>query len=188
VDPSAGKKKLIVIGIGAAVVVGVGLALASYLGLFSDHEAEREKAARELAEYQRQLEEKQRKFEEEKRKREGGGGADAGPEVPLSTDSCEKAHERYKAERGASKPPAIDAKTEEAIKNKLSRGNYLGDCRVPGTTKVHICASILEGRAAGVTVKVTPDDPKLMRCIDEAVRRMSFPEGREMVIASTHFD
>ncbi len=186
-------RRILGLVLAAAVVLGAGLAVASYYGwLFGDDlEREREHARRAQEQYARELADKERSWVASKPAdgMDGGGGAPAEQRqnplsVSMSTLSCKEAHKRFAAEGGKAR---IDADLERRVKRRLSYGKYLQQCRVSHTTKVFICATIIRGVAEGVTVQLTPNDEDDAHCVEEAIRRMSFPEAEEAVVATTRF-
>lgn len=156
-------------------------------------ERQREQARRALREKAEALEAKKRAFAEEQRKEEERREQEAEaraqpahlwpPGTPLSTLGCKEAHEQLAEDE----PVVIDPDVERAIRGRLNRGTYLGDCNISPKTQVLICAAILEGKAEGVTAQLTPPDDEGRTCLERHVRRMRFPSHRELLVATTRF-
>ena len=70
----------------------------------------------------------------------------------------------------------------------LNRGDYLSGCGVPDSARVEVCAAVRNGRAVGVTVRLTPSSPAVERCVARAVRRLAFPSHPRLDIARTRFE
>jgi hypothetical protein len=99
--------------------------------------------------------------------------------------SCEQAVFEYV--RGLSvAPPAAEAEggSYGAI---LNRGSYFAQCGVPNSTGIDICVAILEGRAAGVTVRTTPVSPENAECVASSILHLTFPSNPRMDVARTKF-
>lgn len=169
-----------------ALALAAGFALASYLGWLSgDLEELREESRRARERYEQELEEQRRAWATAAQEPSAPTpSASSAPATPLSTLSCKEAHERFAGDAG---PPRIDPELERKVKNRLSYGTYLTDCHVPGSTRVLICATIVGGVAEGVTVQLTPPNEDDTRCIDRAVRTMTFPVAEVAVVATTRF-
>jgi hypothetical protein len=119
-----------------------------------------------------------------------GGGyccpRDLPPAPPPHTGggkSCEQAVDEYVA-GGSSKGESTSVGTYGAI---LNRGTYFKHCSVPDSTKIEICAAVLDGRAVGVTVRTNPADPTPADCIAKAVVALSFPKNSRMDVTKTSF-
>lgn len=70
----------------------------------------------------------------------------------------------------------------------LNNGSYLGACGVPAHARVDVCAAVQNGRAVGVTVRLTPRAPGVERCVAGRVRRLSFPSHPRLDVARTRFE
>jgi hypothetical protein len=70
----------------------------------------------------------------------------------------------------------------------LNNGSYLGACGVPANARVDVCAAVQNGRAVGVTVRLTPRAPGVERCVAGRVRRLSFPSHPRLDVARTRFE
>ncbi|MBK8994929.1 MAG: hypothetical protein IPM35_04140 [Myxococcales bacterium] len=70
----------------------------------------------------------------------------------------------------------------------LNGGGYLAGCGVPDSARVDVCAAVQNGRAVGVTVRLTPRSPSAERCVARAVRRLSFPAHPRLDVARTRFE
>lgn len=70
----------------------------------------------------------------------------------------------------------------------LNGSGYLAGCGVPDSARVDVCAAVQNGRAVGVTVRLTPRSPSAERCVARAVRRLSFPAHPRLDVARTRFE
>lgn len=70
----------------------------------------------------------------------------------------------------------------------LNGGGYLAGCGVPDSARVDVCAAVQNGRALGVTVRLTPRSPSAERCVARAVRRLAFPAHPRLDVARTRFE
>lgn len=69
----------------------------------------------------------------------------------------------------------------------LNRGTYFAHCKVPGTTKLSICAAIQNGSAVGVTVETRPYQPDLAECVAKSVLGLKFPSRPRLDVTKTTF-
>lgn len=120
------------------------------------------------------------------KKSAAGGVVRSAGGVPILSGgmSCEAAKKRYIEDYDKSSPPDL---TAGAFGSVLNNGSYLNACGVPSSTRVNVCAAIQNGRAVGVTVTLTPSDPKLAGCVSGAVRSMSFPSHPRLDVTQTTF-
>lgn len=109
---------------------------------------------------------------------------------PGSSDgrSCEAAAAAYADEIrvGGDRGPADLSAGDYA--RVLNSGSYLGGCGVPEHARVDVCAAVQNGRAVGVTVRLSPRAPSVERCVASRVRRLSFPSHPRLDVARTRFE
>ncbi|MBI3200644.1 MAG: hypothetical protein HYZ29_03805 [Myxococcales bacterium] len=109
---------------------------------------------------------------------------------PGSSDgrSCEAAAAAYADEIrvGGDRGPADLSAGDYA--RVLDSGSYLGGCGVPEHARVDVCAAVQNGRAVGVTVRLSPRAPSVERCVASRVRRLSFPSHPRLDVARTRFE
>jgi hypothetical protein len=100
--------------------------------------------------------------------------------------SCEQAVEDYIRGFRDNEPPPGDSTATEygAI---LNRGSYFKHCAVPDTIGIDICAAVINGRVAGVTVRTQPTAPSHADCVAAAVLQLAFPPNVRMDVARTQF-
>jgi len=106
---------------------------------------------------------------------------------PIDFPSCEQAQEEHAlnapgVDEGG--PPDLTADQYGAI---LNRGAYLDACHVDRTSDVSLCAAVVDGRAAGVTIELHPHDQRVVNCLIEVLRDMSFPAHPRMDVTRTRF-
>lgn len=101
--------------------------------------------------------------------------------------SCEQAQDEYVAAKERSDDRGSERPTADTYGNILNQGGYFKHCSVADSTKLEICAAILEGRAVGVTVRTNPVEPKPADCIAEAVVKLTFPKNALMDVTRTRF-
>ena len=70
----------------------------------------------------------------------------------------------------------------------VGRGDYFAACRVPNASRVVICAAVQHGVAAGVSVRLEPDDREVAECVAHAVRGLGFPGSTKMDVTRTTFE
>jgi len=113
---------------------------------------------------------------------------DRGPGASDGT-SCEAAAARYREEiaigSGAKAPKDLSAEDYAKV---LNRGGYLDGCGVPDSARVDVCAAVQNGRAVGVTVRITPRAPGAERCVARKVRSLAFPSHPKLDVARTRFE
>ena len=104
--------------------------------------------------------------------------------------SCSKVidEERRRAGRGevSGEEPTEELRSE--IKALLNTGEFLGRCEVPETSRVEVCAAIIDGRARGVTVTIEPGSPDQASCVANAIRAIAFPSHPLVDVARTSFE
>src|SRR5262245_60690804 len=90
--------------------------------------------------------------------RRGGGSSDG--------VTCEEARDAHPDEVGiGAKKSDGPEPSDDQFSGPLAKGSYLNDCEVPESTKVSVCAAIVDGKAAGVTVATDPSDPDKEKCV-----------------------
>jgi hypothetical protein len=95
--------------------------------------------------------------------------------------TCEEAQAEY-AKAGAT-PDA----TEGAFGSILGIGSYLNACGLPSNVAIEVCAAIQNGRAVGVTVRLTPPRPPIASCVTGQVRSLAFPSHPRLDISKVAF-
>lgn len=100
--------------------------------------------------------------------------------------SCELAQKRYVENRGESSLKR-HAPAPPEVAQYLNRGSYLSDCNVPNHLGLRVCSFILDGRATGVTVTLTANEPAYAYCVANVVRAFEFPVSEEPIVAVTTF-
>jgi hypothetical protein len=102
--------------------------------------------------------------------------------------SCEAAlaaySEQYNIGSDKKVPADLSANQYGAV---LNRGTYLLPCSVPGNMEVNICAAVQNGRAVGVTVTTSPNNPGIASCVAGQVRSMNFPSHPRLDVTRTSF-
>jgi hypothetical protein len=69
----------------------------------------------------------------------------------------------------------------------LNDGAYLGECDVPQSVKVSVCAAVKNGAALGVTVAMSPHDEALEKCVSAKIRALAFPSSPKLDVVKTEF-
>lgn len=114
-------------------------------------------------------------------------GADDDGVEPIDYPSCEEAQEEHALNASGvdeGGPPDLSADQYGEI---LNRGGYLDSCYVDRTSEVSLCAAVVDGRAAGITVALHPHDQQVVNCLVELLRDMSFPSHPRMDVTRTRF-
>jgi hypothetical protein len=96
--------------------------------------------------------------------------------------------ERRRAERGEVGGEEPPPENRDEIKELLNSGQFIGACNVPETSRVEICAAIIDGVAKGVTVTIDPGSEEQASCVANAIRRMAFPEHPLVDVARSAFE
>jgi hypothetical protein len=115
-------------------------------------------------------------------------GAAPGAESVSAGTSCEAALAAYSQPvvvGGPSGPPDLSAGAYASV---LNRGSYLAHCGAPPDMRIQICVAVQNGSAVGVTVRTTPADRGIGRCIAQAVRSLSFPSHPRLDVVRTTFE
>jgi len=112
-----------------------------------------------------------------------GSGSGEGP-------SCRDVinEERRRAERGEVGGEEPPPENRDEIKQLLNSGEFIGACRVPETSRVEICAAIIDGVAKGVTVTIDPGSEEQASCVANAIRRIAFPSHPLVDVARSAFE
>ncbi len=106
---------------------------------------------------------------------------------PIDFPTCERAQEEHALSDDAvheGGPPDLSAGQYGAV---LNRGSYLDACHVDRSSDVSLCAAVIHGQAVGVTVELEPHDQRIVNCLIEVVRDMSFPVHPRMDVTRTRF-
>jgi len=88
-------------------------------------------------------------------------------------------------------PEDLDAvKREPELSNTelsapLRSAAFIGECGAPDSMKVTVKVAVVDGRAMGVSVAVSPDDPEIAQCIDKAVRALSWRVSKKRFSLTT---
>jgi hypothetical protein len=69
----------------------------------------------------------------------------------------------------------------------LAHGTYLNECEVAEDAHVSVCAAVMEGKAVGVTVAMSPSDPDKERCVAGRIRDITFPAHTSLRVVRTSF-
>jgi eukaryotic-like serine/threonine-protein kinase len=116
-------------------------------------------------------------------------GTSGGYPVVGGGTSCEAAvaaySEQYNIGSDKKVPADLTANQYGAV---LNRGTYLLPCGVPPSMRVSICAAVQNGRAVGVTVTTSPNNPGVGSCVAGQVRGMSFPSHPRLDVTRTTFE
>lgn len=96
--------------------------------------------------------------------------------------SCEQAI--FEHDTGSGSKNKATAGQYDAV---LNRGTYMKHCGVPDTTAISICAAVQDGKVVGVTVRVSPLDPRAADCVAASVRSLEFPTSTAMDVTRTVF-
>jgi len=70
--------------------------------------------------------------------------------------------------------------TDAQIGGPMRGGGFVGECGAPDAMKVTVKVAIKQGRAAGVSVSTSPNDPDIAGCIDRYVRTCTWPSSNKM--------
>jgi hypothetical protein len=102
-----------------------------------------------------------------------------------SPASCEEAILDY-THRFNDAPP-IDGATASSIGAVINHGSFFAHCPVPDSTAIYVCVAVLEGRAAGVTVRTRPALAVVDACIANGILNLSFPSSPRLAVIQTNF-
>ncbi len=114
------------------------------------------------------------------------GDAEGTGDGPSCRDVINEERRRAESgEIGGDEPPPENS---DEIKELLNSGQFIGACEVPETSRVEICAAILDGAAKGVTVKIDPGSEAQASCVADAIRRIAFPSHPLVEVARSAFE
>jgi hypothetical protein len=82
-----------------------------------------------------------------------------------------------------SEPELSDADLSKPMQNS----EFLSTCGAPDSMKVVVKVAVREGRAMGVTVATSPEDPAVAACVDKAVRELSWPTSKKRFSMTTAY-
>lgn len=68
-----------------------------------------------------------------------------------------------------------------------NNGALVTGCGLASDANAEICAAVKQGKALGVSVKVTPQNNKVAACIDKATRRLKFPTDDRINVVKQKF-
>jgi len=77
--------------------------------------------------------------------------------------------------------------TRDELVAPVEHAGFVMSCGTPNDTRVRVKIAVLQGRAAGVTVTLDPDDATVRACIDAAARRLTWPKSLRMDAVSTEY-
>jgi hypothetical protein len=77
--------------------------------------------------------------------------------------------------------------TDAQIGGPMRGGGFVGECGAPDAMKVTVKVAIKQGRAAGVSVSTSPNDPDIAGCIDRYVRTFTWPSSNKMDFSTTTY-
>ncbi len=100
--------------------------------------------------------------------------------------SCELEQKKYVENLAESKLKQHSPAPPE-ISQYLNDGSYLRDCNVPNHLGLRVCSFIQDGRATGVTVTLSANEPAYAYCVANVVRAFKFPVSDEPLLAVTSF-
>ncbi|RLB61786.1 MAG: hypothetical protein DRI90_10590 [Deltaproteobacteria bacterium] len=106
---------------------------------------------------------------------------------PIDFPTCEKAQDDYALTDAALNEGGPPDLTADQYGKILNRGSYLDACQVDRSSEVSLCAAVVDGRAAGVTIELEPHDQRVVNCLVELVRDMAFPHHPRMDVTRTRF-
>jgi len=101
--------------------------------------------------------------------------------------SCEAAAAEYRDEIVVGKdrgPADLTAADYAAV---LNRGSWFAHCGLPDRATLDVCVAVQNGRARGVTVRTSPRDGAVERCIARAAAGLSFPSHPRLDVARSRF-
>lgn len=109
---------------------------------------------------------------------------DAGPKprptpVPVATAESPLPSFEEAMAAGSVRSTGKDLSNAE-LARPLAAGPWLADCGTPDSMRVTVKVAIREGRAVGVTVKTSPADQRIERCVEQAVAELRWPESTAM--------
>ncbi len=109
--------------------------------------------------------------------------------VAVSTGkSCEKALDENVQTIDMGKKGKADL-TDAQLGAPLNAGNgqLVTGCGLSNDSHADICAAVKQGKAVGVSVRVTPPNNKVAACIDRSTRRLPFPVSDKLDVVKTKF-
>lgn len=65
--------------------------------------------------------------------------------------------------------------TNEQLSAPTRAATFLTACHVPDTAKVNVRIAVRQGHAVGVTVTMNPSADEMVRCVEKAVRALTWP-------------
>ena len=87
--------------------------------------------------------------------------------------SCEKAFEETPDTMEMGKAQEKDLSADQL--GSPIGGGIVTSCGLPSSANADICATVMNSKALGVTVNVTPPNNKVAVCIDKATRNLHYP-------------
>jgi hypothetical protein len=108
---------------------------------------------------------------------------------PIDFPTCQQARdgnvETLDLAKRSTAPPDVPASEYSAV---LGRGTYLDPCGVSRSAAVTVCAAVVEGKAVGISVTLSPHNQRIINCVIEAIQQLSFPSHPRMDIATSKFE
>ncbi len=89
--------------------------------------------------------------------------------------SCEKAFEETPDTMEIGKAQEKDLSADQL--GAPIGGSVVTSCGLPSNASADICATLMAGKAIGVSVLVTPPNNKVAACIDKGTRRLHYPNS-----------
>ena len=77
--------------------------------------------------------------------------------------------------------------TDAQLSAPMASGEMMSECGVPETMKVVVKVAVRDGRALGVTVATSPENPDVAICVDKAVRAMPWPASAKRFTFTTAY-
>lgn len=77
--------------------------------------------------------------------------------------------------------------TNEELTAPMKSPTFLNSCNAPDSMSVTVKVAVRDGKALGVSVSTTPDDPTVAECIDSAIRNLTWPASKHRDSFTTTF-
>ncbi len=98
---------------------------------------------------------------------------------------CERAYSEFEQTIDMAAGPGGPDVDPAAYAALLEDFDRYGACDLNHEMDISICAAVVHGRAAGVTVKTQPANARLAACISAAIQRTRFPKSPRMDLVRT---
>lgn len=101
--------------------------------------------------------------------------------------SCERAIDENPQTIDMGKKGSKADLTDSELGGPMRSSSFMGSCGLADSANAEICVALKQGKALGVSVKVSPTNNKVAACIDKATRRLKFPSSDKLDVVHQKF-